>query len=170
MNFNLGGAFNSRINLNLREDKGYTYGAFGGFNGSKNNGEYRTGASVRADVTDKSFVEFEKELRAYHKNGMTNDELTFMRNAVGQRDARSYETPNQKLRFLGDILGYDLPADFTEQQATIIQNTGVSELNTLAKKHLDIDTMAKLVVGDAKVLQPQFEELGYNVEFVDLDK
>lgn len=169
MNFNFGGAFNSRINLNLREDKGYTYGAFGGFNGGKYNGEYRTGASVRADVTDKSFVEFEKELRKYHQSGMTNDELIFMRNAVGQRDARSYETPNQKLRFLGDILGYDLAADFTERQADIIKNTSLSELNSLAKKHLDIDTMAKLVVGDAKTLKPQFEELGYKVEIVNLD-
>jgi zinc protease len=169
MNFNLGGAFNSRINLNLREDKGYTYGARGGFNASKYNGEYRAGASVRADVTDKSFVEFEKELRAYQESGMTNDELAFMRNAVGQRDARSYETPNQKLRFLGDILGYDLPADFTEEQALIIKNTGLPELNALAKKHLDIDTMAKLVVGDAGTLQPQFEALGYKVEIVDLD-
>ena len=170
MNFNLGGAFNSRINLNLREDKGYTYGAGGGFNGSKYNGQYRTGASVRADVTDKSFIEFEKELRAYQQDGMTNDELAFMRNAVGQRDARSYETPNQKLRFLGDILGYDLPADFTDKQANIIKTTDLSEFNALAKKHLDIDTMAKLVVGDAKTLQPQFEALGYNVEVVDLDE
>lgn len=170
MNFNLGGAFNSRINLNLREDKGYTYGAGGRFIGSKYNGQYRTGASVRADVTDKSFIEFEKELRVYQQNGMTEAELTFMRNAVGQRDARSYETPNQKLRFLGDILGYDLPADFTRKQADIIQNTPLFEFNALAKKHLDIDTMAKLVVGDVKTLKPQFEALGYKVEVVDLDK
>lgn len=168
MNFNLGGAFNSRINLNLREDKGYTYGAGGGFNGSKYNGEYRTGASVRADVTDKSFIEFEKELRAYHQKGMTEDELAFMRNAVGQRDARSYETPDQKLRFLGNILAYDLPPDFTDKQAKIIQNTSLTEFNALANKHLDIDTMAKLVVGDAATLQPQFEALGYKVEVITL--
>ncbi|TDF35094.1 insulinase family protein [Alteromonadaceae bacterium M269] len=170
MNFNLGGAFNSRINLNLREDKGYTYGAGGGFNASKHNGQYRAGASVRADATDKSFIEFDKEIRAYREKGMTQDELEFMRKAVGQRDARSYETPNQKLRFLGDILEYDLPADFTEKQASIIQNTSLEELNALAEKHLDINTMAKLVVGDANTLKPQFEELGYKVEVIDLDK
>ncbi|WKD49465.1 M16 family metallopeptidase [Microbulbifer spongiae] len=170
MNFNLGGAFNSRINLNLREDKGYTYGARSQFRASKNSGHYQVGASVRADATDKSFIEFEKELRAYRNHGMTNEELEFMRKAVGQRDARSYETPNQKLRFLGNILEYDLPANFTQKQAEIIQNTSLAELNSLAEKYLDIDTMAKLVVGDVESLKPQFEELGYKVEVIDLDK
>ena len=170
MNFNLGGAFNSRINLNLREDKGYTYGARAGFRGDKEGGIFMASAAVRADVTDDSFVEFKKEITAYQDKGMTQDELAFMQNAVGQRDALSYETPNQKLGFMADILEYNLPKDFTETQADIIQNTAIEEFNALAKKHLDFSTMAKLVVGDATTLKPEFEALGYKVEILELPK
>lgn len=168
MNFNLGGAFNSRINLNLREDKGYTYGARSGFGGNKFNGTFSAGASVRADATDESYIEFKKELASFHENGMSEEELMFMRNAIGQRDARSYETPNQKLRFMANILEYDLPKDFTDVQADIIQNGSLDEFNALAKKHLDINSMAKLVVGDAATLKPEFEALGYKVEMLEL--
>ena len=166
MNFNLGGAFNSRINLNLREDKGYTYGARSGFSGSNFNGSFSAGASVRADATDESFTEFKKEIANYQANGMTADELAFMRNAIGQRDARSYETPNQKLRFMANILEYKLPKNFTKVQADIIQNSTLEEFNALAKKHLDFDNMAKMVVGDAATLKPEFEALGYKIEMM----
>jgi zinc protease len=168
MNFNLGGAFNSRINLNLREDKGYTYGAGGRFGGNKEMGTYSVGASVRADATDKSFIEFVKEISNYHKSGLTADELAFMKNAISQRDARAYETPIAKLRFMGNILTYGLDKSFVDTQADIIKNIKKEELDALAAKHLDIDTMVKLVVGDIAVLKPQFEALGYKVEEVKL--
>ncbi|PWK51706.1 M16 family metallopeptidase [Pleionea mediterranea] len=168
MNFNLGGAFNSRINLNLREDKGYTYGARAYFWGDKEMGGYVASASVRADVTDKSFIEFVNEITEYQKSGMTEDEVAFMRKAVGQRDALKYETPNKKLGFMANILSYDLSENFVEKQANIIKTVSLDELNALAKKHLEIDSMAKLVVGDMETLKPQFEALGYKVEALKL--
>ncbi len=164
MNFTLGGAFNSRIMLNLREDKGYTYGARSRFWGDQYDGGYTAWASVRADVTDKSFIEFEKEITNYHANGMTKDELEFMRKAIGQSDALKYETPRDKLNFMSNILTYNLDKGFVDQQAKIIRTVELKELNELAKKHLDFDSMAKLVVGDYETLKPQFEALGYKVE------
>ncbi|MGY8882682.1 MAG: M16 family metallopeptidase, partial [Pseudomonadales bacterium] len=100
MNFALGGAFNSRINLNLREDKGYTYGARSYFNGGKLSGYYTATAEVRADATDKSIVEFINEIKDYSERGITDDELMFMRNSINQKDALKYETPRAKLAFL----------------------------------------------------------------------
>ncbi len=164
MNFKLGGAFNSRINLNLREDKGYTYGARSYFWGDKFNGGYTATAQVRADVTDKSVAEFVKEITAYHQNGMTAEELDFMRKAIGQRDALKYETPRQKLGFMANILKYELQPDFVEVQAKIINSITLDELNALAKKYLDIKDMAMLVVGDANTLEPQFKAMGYKVK------
>ncbi len=168
MNFNLGGAFNSRINLNLREDKGYTYGARSYFWGDKNMGGYTASASVRADVTAESFIEFLNEITGFQKDGISDEELKFMRQAVGQRDALKYETPRQKLGFMSNILSYDLPDNFVDTQAKIIKTITKEELNQLAKKHLDFDSMLKLVVGDFKTLKPKFEELGYKVEEVEL--
>ncbi|MGB2739120.1 MAG: pitrilysin family protein [Cognaticolwellia sp.] len=163
MNFALGGAFNSRINLNLREEKGYTYGARSNFYGDKFSGTYTASAEVRADVTDKSIVEFVKEIKHYAEQGINDEELSFMRNAINQRDALKYETPSSKLGFLAQILEYDLTADFIKERSDIVANISKAEINALAKKHLQISEMLMVVVGDAKTLKPQLEALGYEV-------
>jgi len=163
MNFPLGGAFNSRINLNLREDKGYTYGARSYFYGDKFSGAYTASAEVRADVTDKSIVEFVKEIKNYAEHGISDEELMFMRNAINQQDALKYETPSSKLGFLAQILEHNLTADFVKVRTDIVANISKAEINALAKKHLDINSMLMVVVGDAKTLKPQLEALGYEV-------
>jgi len=154
MNYNLGGAFNSRINLNLREDKGYTYGARSFFYGNDIYGYYRAQAGVRSDTTADSIVQFRKEISAFQQEGMSDTELQFMKNAIGQRDARNYETPRQKLGFLSEIIGYQLDASFVDDQNTILAAIDKAELNQLASKHLQLDEMITVVVGDkAKVLE-----------------
>ena len=163
MNFPLGGAFSSRINLNLREDKGYTYGAHSYFYGDKFSGAYTASAEVRADVTDKSIVELVNEIQHYAEQGITDEELAFMRNAINQKDALKYETPSRKLSFLAQILEHDLSSDFVKRRNEIVATISKEEINTLAKKHLDISTMLMVVVGDAKTLKPQLEALGYQV-------
>ncbi|PHS14402.1 MAG: peptidase M16 [Kangiella sp.] len=163
MNFPLGGAFNSRINLNLREDKGYTYGARTYFWGNRLSGGYTASAEVRADVTDKSIVEFVNEIKGYYEKGITEDELSFMKNAINQRDALKYETPRAKLGFLAQILEHNLTAKFVADRAEIVNKITAKDINALAKKHLNIDEMLMVVVGDAKVLKPQLEALGYEV-------
>lgn len=163
MNFPLGGAFNSRINLNLREDKGYTYGARSYFSGDKLSGSYTARAEVRADVTDKSIVEFVKEIQDYAENGITPEELSFMRNAINQKDALKYETPSAKLDFLAQILEHNLTPDFVKQRVEIVENITAKQINALAKKHLNLKQMIIVVVGDSKVLKPQLKALGYEV-------
>jgi len=163
MNFPLGGAFNSRINLNLREDKGYTYGARSYFWGSKLSGGYTASAEVRADVTDKSIVELVNEIKGYQAKGITDAELSFMRNAINQRDALKYETPSAKLGFLARILEHDLTPSFVKEQAEIVEKISAKKINELAAKHLKIEEMIIVVVGDSKVLRPQIEALGYEV-------
>lgn len=163
MNFPLGGAFNSRINLNLREDKGYTYGARTFFSGSKLVGSYVAFASVKADVTDKSIVEIVKEIKQYAGKGITADELVFLKSAINQRDALKYESPGAKLGFLAQILEYDLTPDFVRQQAEIVEKITAEEINGLAKKHLKLDEMVIVVVGNSEVLRPELKALGYEV-------
>ena len=169
MNFTLGGAFNSRINLNLREDKGYTYGARSFFNGNEDFGTYTAQAAVRTDTTADSIVQFENELRAYAASGISEPELSFTRKAIGQRDARSYETPGQKIGFLANILVYDLDEDFVEQQNRILTAIGQDEINELAGKHLNVDDMIIVVVGDKATILASIEELGYEIVELDAD-
>jgi zinc protease len=163
MNFPLGEGFNSRINLNLREDKGYTYGARAYFSGDKYSGSFTASAEVRADVTDKSIVEFVKEIKRYAKEGITQEELNFMRKAVNQKDALKYETPHAKLLFLAQIIEHDLTPDFVRQRAEIADNISAAEINALAKAQLKLNKMLMVVVGNASVLKPELEALGYQV-------
>jgi len=163
MNFPLGGDFNSRINLNLREDKGYTYGARSYFSADKLAGAFIASAEVRADVTDKSIIEFVNEIKNYTQNGITAEELEFMRKAINQKDALKYETPRAKLGFLAQILEHDLSPDFVKERNEIVENITAEEINALAKKHLNLSDMLTVVVGNASVLKPQLEALGYEV-------
>ena len=163
MNYPLGGAFNSRINLNLREDKGYTYGARSGFSGGVETGKFTASANVRTDVTAPAVREFIKEIVNYQKSGITDSELDFMRKSITQGQALDYETPYQKAGFMRTIQRYHLADDFTTQQSKIIQSISKVELNKLASKLLNVDDMVILVVGDKKVIEPQLKKLGYTI-------
>ena len=167
MNYALGGAFNSRINLNLREDKGWTYGARSFFNSGDNPGPYTASAGVRADATAGAVSGFMKEITNYKKDGITDEELDFMRNSVGQRDARSYETPGQKANFLSRIVHYDLDKNYVDVQSEIINSISKEEINNLADKKLQVDNMNIVVVGDKASNIEALEALGY--EIIELD-
>ena len=169
MNYVLGGAFNSRINLNLREDKGYTYGARTGFNGDFEHGSFNARAGVRADATAASLTEFINEINAYQADGITADELAFTKSSIGQRDARSYETPSQKLRFLSNIQTYNLADGFVDEQKAILANLSKEETDALAKKHLKLDEMHIVIVGDKATLMDSLKSFGYEIVEVDAD-
>ena len=163
MNYSLGGAFNSRINLNLREDKGYTYGARSFFSGEEDRGYYRAQAGVRSDSTAASITEFVNEIKSYHADGITDEELAFTKSAIGQRDARAYETPSQKLGFLSIMMTYDLSPDFVDEQNQILKDLTKEEVDALAKKHLNLEDMIMVVVGDKAKVFDEVKDLGFPV-------
>lgn len=164
MNYPLGGAFNSRINLNLRENKGYTYGASTHFTGGVEVGKFVASSNVRSDVTAQALTEFLQEMTAFQQKGMTDAELAFMRNSVSQGQALDYETPYQKAGFMRMIQRYQLSQDFTTQQDTIINTVTKDELNALAASELDITQMVILVVGDKAKIAADLAALGYPIE------
>ncbi|MBO3273234.1 M16 family metallopeptidase [Hymenobacter defluvii] len=165
-NYLLGGAFNSRINLNLREDKGYTYGARSGFQGTRYIGPYTASAGVRADATAASVKEFMKEITNY-RNGITDEELAFLQSSVGQSDALRYETGQQKAGFLSRLVEYDLAPDYVTKQSEILKNLTKDDVLASAQKYLPADKMYIVVVGDRTKAFPGLAELGYDV--VELD-
>ncbi len=169
-NFPLGGMFNSRINLNLREDKGYTYGARSRFSGGKTTGTFSASADVTAKFTKESIQELLKEIDTYREAGMSEEELAFLRNAYTQSDALRYETPRQKAGFLVRLLSLELDRDYTERQQQIIKTVGVAELNELANKWLDTDKMHIVVVGDASSLKESLAEFGRQIEVIDVPR
>jgi zinc protease len=166
-NYTLGGSFNSRINLNLRELHGFTYGARSNYSGTKYPGPYTANAGVRGNATDSSIVEFMKEIKNFADKGITNEELMFTKNSIGQSEALKYETPQQKAGFMSRILEYNLEPNFTEKQNAILKSITADEINQIAKKRLVYNNMVMLVVGDKSKVYDGLAKLGY--EMIELD-
>lgn len=167
MNFVLGGGFNGRINLNLREDKGWTYGARTSFLANKYSGTFSFSSGIRADATAGALSEVLKELNAYAKTGITDAELAFTKSALGQRDALRYETPLQKAGFIRQILDYDLPANFVETQNKILAEITKPEIDRLAAKWIKTHPAHILLVGDKAKIVPTLASFGF--EIIELD-
>jgi zinc protease len=167
MNYILGGAFNSRLNLNLREDKGWTYGARSSFSGDEYDGDFTFSSGIKAEATDSALREVIKEIKNYSADGITEEEMSFMKSAIGQRDALRYETGIQKAGFIRTILDYNLPANYTATQAKIVRDITKKEIDALAKKYVSADKLNMLMVGDKARILPGLQKLGYPI--VELD-
>jgi zinc protease len=167
-NYLLGGAFNSRINLNLREDKGYTYGANSSYRSTRFAGPYTAQAGVRSDATAASVKEFMKEINNY-RTGISDEELAFLQSSVGQSDALRYETGQQKAGFLARLVEYDLKPDYVTQQADILKALKKEDVTASVQKYLPGDKMYIVVVGDRAKAFPGLSELGYDVVELDVN-
>jgi zinc protease len=169
MNYPLGGAFNSRLNLYLREDKGWTYGARSTFDGDKYTGDYSFSAGIKASATDSALSDVLRIIEDYKTKGVTAEELIFTQNSMTQSEARKYETGFQKAGFLNNILTYNLPADYTVKQNAILKGLTVADVSNLAKNNLPSnDKLVVLLVGDKATLADKIKAKGF--EIVELDK
>ena len=123
---------------------------------------------MRTDTTADSVVQFINEISNYRENGITADELQFTKDAIGQSEARDYETPRQKAGLLDQIITYDLDNDFVRQQQAVISAMTQERIQALAEQHLPVEKMKILVVGDKAVIEESLIELGYPI--VELDE
>ncbi|MEP7256054.1 MAG: pitrilysin family protein [Ferruginibacter sp.] len=169
MNYVLGGSFNSHLNMNLREDKGWTYGARTSFSGDEYTGSFTFSSGIRADATDSALIETMKDIKEYSGGNITNEELAFTKNAIGQRDALQYETGPQKAGFIRRILDYNLPGNFVEQQNKILSSMTKKDIDALSKKWLVSDKMNILLVGDKAKILPGLQKLHYEIVELDVD-
>jgi len=169
MNYPLGGNFNSRLNLNLREDKGWTYGVRSGFSGSKNPGYFVVSGGFKKNATDSSLHEIMKELKNFRENGPTEEEVDFTKNALMQKEAMRYETLSQKASYLATMVEYQLPLDYTMRQYNMLRDITKNELKQTAFKNLPMDRMITVIVGDKKEVVNQLKASGFS-KIVELDK
>ena len=110
-----------------------------------------------------------KELKGYSEKWITEEELAFMKMAIGQRDALAYETGSQKAGFVGRILQYNLPANYAETQSSILKNMKKAEPDALAKKWMVVNNMNILPVGDKAKILPGLQKFGYEIIELDTD-
>ncbi|MDA7557888.1 insulinase family protein [Flavobacteriaceae bacterium] len=168
MNYKLGGSFSGNVNLILREEKGYTYGARTGFSGTKTPGTFSASSSVRTNTTYESVQIFKEEIEKY-KNGITQEDLDFTKNALIKSNARRFESQYSLLNMLQNISAYGLSSDYIAEEEQIIENMTLEQHKLLANKYLDATEMGYLVVGDAATQFENFKNAGFD-EVILLDK
>ena len=168
MNYKLGGSFSGNVNMILREEKGYTYGARSGFNGGKVPGKFTASSSVRTNTTGESVQIFKEEIANY-KNGISAEDLDFTKNALIKSNARRFETQYSLLGMLQEMSNYNLPKNYIEEEEQIVKGMTLERHMELANKYLDESKMAYVVVGDAATQLEQFEKMGFD-EVILVDK
>ena len=173
MNTLLGGQFTSRVNMNLREEKGYTYGARTSFDYRRGAGPFAASAGVQTAVTKESVMEFLKELRGVRGEiPVTPAELEFARQAIIRGFPRSFETPEQISSRLTDIVLYNLPDDYFNNYIANIRAVTMADVTRVANRYLDPSKMAILVVGDRRAIEPGLRSLdgvGSTLTLVDIE-
>jgi zinc protease len=161
MNYKLGGSFSGNVNMILREEKGYTYGARTGFSGTKIPGKFTASSSVRTNTTGESVQIFKDQIGEY-KKGISDEDLEFTKNALIKSNARRFETQSNLLGMLREMSEYNLPANYIEKEEQIIKDMTLDRHRALANKYLDESKMAYLVVGDAASQFVQFKAMGFD--------
>lgn len=161
MNYKLGGSFSGNVNLILREEKGYTYGARSGFSGSKIPGTFTASSSVRTNTTGESVKIFKDEIAKY-KDGISPEDLEFTKNALIKSNARRFETQGSLLGMLQEISTYSLDPNYIAKEEETINNMTLEQHKELAKKYLDESKMAYVIVGDAATQFQQFKNMGFD--------
>lgn len=159
MNYPLGGGMSGRFFLNLREEKGWTYGANSMFMGSNKNGLFAMFTSVETDATDSALIEIFNEFDSYRTIGITEKELQFTKDAFLGREALKYETAGQKLGFLNRILTYDLDKSYIDKQARILNTITKEEIDAIAKSKILPDNMAIVIVGNKYLIKKKLKNL-----------
>lgn len=168
-NYPLGAAFTSRFMQYLRETKGWTYGIRSGFSGDRHAGDFSISSGIRANATDSALVAIMNELHDYATKGPRADEVEFLKKAVGQSEARRYETLDQKASFIGRILEYNLQPGFTQKQQEILQKLSADDIKTMAAKYMNPGKMNILLVADKKRVYDSLKALGYEIIELDAD-
>lgn len=148
MNRILGGQFSSRINMNLRERHGYTYGANSSFRFLKGVGPFTASGGIVTEKTDSSLIEFMHEINVMRENGMTPDELAFAKKGLLGNFALAFETPAQIAGALQNLILYSLPEDYFNTYLQNIEAVSLDDAQRVAGKYLDSSKMAVVVVGD----------------------
>ena len=161
MNYILGGGgFASQLTQELREGKGYTYGIYSNFSGSKSVGTFTISSQVRTNVTLESALLVKKILNDYGKN-YTEKDLATTKGFLIKSNARAFETMGAKLNMLQNISSYNLKADYVKDREKIVNEMTVDRIKALANTYADPTKMIWLFVGDAETQLDRLNELGF---------
>jgi predicted Zn-dependent peptidase len=161
MNMILGGQFVSRINMNLREEKGYTYGARTSFDFRRGPGPFVLQASVQSDATAAAISEALAELDAIRgPRPVTGEELELGRAALTRGYPRTFETSDQIARGAAQLALYELPPDYFTTFVPTVAALREADITRVAARYIQPERLVVVVVGDSEKIGPSLEHLG----------
>ena len=170
MNTDLGGLFSSRINMNLREAHGYTYGAFSFFAYHRAPGPFVSGGDIRTDVTAPATTEIFNELRRMRETQMTPAELILAKDSIGRSLPGRFERGTDAAATFAELFTYDLPLDYYSTLPGRINAVTAEQAQVVAQKYVLPDKMIVLAVGDRAKMEEDMKKLNLGkVEIRDTD-
>jgi zinc protease len=158
-NFMLGGGASARLFMILREEKGFTYGAYSWFTGQKKYGTFTAEAAVRSDATEES-VKLFKEIMLDYRSGVIQEIVDFTKGSLLKANALRFETNDALLSMLRTMTLYGLPEDYIKQEEAYLRGLTTDQINETVQKYIDPMKMYYVVVGDAKTQMSNLEKLG----------
>ncbi len=160
VNYKLGGSFNGVLNLILREEKGFTYGARSSFSGANNYGAFVASSMVRTNSTLESVQIFKTEMEKY-RTSVPQEYIDFTKSSLLKGNALRFETLGDLLGMLNTMSSYNLPADYIKQEEAFVKSLTVDKELELARKYINPAKMYYVVVGDAKTQLKDLEKVGF---------
>ena len=160
MNDVIGGGASSRLFLNLREEKGYTYGVYSDFTALRYPGPWRAAGSMRTEVTEGALTEFFNEIRRIRDEKVPAAELEASKRSIAASFALSLEQPTRVLSFAMTSKLYGLPADYWDTYPARIMAITAADVQRVARQYLEPDALQVVVVGDASKIKPVLEKFG----------
>ena len=159
MNTALGGLFSSRINMNLRERHGYSYGTYSRFTFRRSPGPFTVAGGVRTDATAPAVTEIFKEIMGMTETAMTDEELSKARDSLANSLPGDFETSSNAVGSLSSLFVYGLGLDYYSRYAQGVRAVTAQEALAVAQKYLVPERMVVIAVGDRSVIEPELEKL-----------
>jgi zinc protease len=161
LNTMLGGMFQSRLNANIREQKGYSYGVGSGFSYGKGPGPFEAGGDIVTAKTDSALIEFMKELKGIRgTRPVTDDELKTAEDNLVQGLPQSFSSVRAVNGSISDIFIENLPQDYYQHYAQNVRAVTKDDVTRVANKYIDVDHLAIVIVGDRKTIEQPLKNTG----------
>jgi zinc protease len=159
LNQALGGTFAGRINMNLREKNGYSYGTYSQFVFRRDSGMFQAYGGVRTDVTAPAVREVFNELRGVHERPISPDELVRAKDGLSNSLPGAFETSSNAVSNFANVFTYDLGLDYYAKYAAQVRAVTPEQVNQMAEKYIIPGRMIVVAVGDRKTIEPELQKL-----------